>query len=65
MIVPVRCQSCGKPIAQHYAAYKKRVAEGEDAGKVLDSLGLTRHCCRAHFMTTVDLLPLIGRFRKV
>lgn len=27
MIIPVRCYTCGKPIANKYASYKLRVAE--------------------------------------
>ena len=27
--------------------------------KVLDSLGLTRSCCRSHFLTQVDLIDKI------
>lgn len=64
MIIPIRCQSCGKPIAHLYAQYKERVGNKEDASKVLDDLGLQRHCCRAHMLTTVDLMPLVAKFKK-
>ena len=40
MIIPVRCFSCSKPIGHLWEEYKKRVDSGEDAGKVLDELGL-------------------------
>jgi DNA-directed RNA polymerase subunit N len=56
--------SCGKPIGQLYEEFKKRVAAGEDAKKVLDSLGLDRYCCRAIFLGHVDLLPLTSKFKK-
>jgi DNA-directed RNA polymerase subunit N len=56
--------SCGKPIAQLYEEFKKRVAAGEDAKKVLDDLGLERYCCRAVFLGHVDLLPLTSKFKK-
>jgi DNA-directed RNA polymerase subunit N len=64
MIIPIRCQSCGKPIAHLHAEYKKRVADGEDPATVLDQMGLRRHCCRAHLLSTVDILPLAARFKK-
>jgi len=64
MIIPIRCQSCGKPIAQLYPKFKERVAAGEKPQEVMDDLGLTRHCCRAHFLTQVDLMPLVARFKK-
>jgi len=44
--------------------YKKRVADGENAGKVLDELGLDRYCCRSVFMGQTDLIELVGKFKK-
>jgi DNA-directed RNA polymerase subunit N len=65
MIIPVRCLSCGKPIGQFWETYKKRVLEDkEDAGKVLDELGLERYCCRAVFLGHADMLPEITKFKK-
>jgi DNA-directed RNA polymerase subunit N len=56
--------SCGKPIAHLWEDFKKRVAAGEDAKKVLDELGVERYCCRAVFLGHVDLLPLTSKFKK-
>ena len=64
MIIPVRCISCGKPIGQLYEEFKKRVADGEDASKVLEELGLERYCCRAMMLGQADLLPQISKFKK-
>jgi len=64
MIIPVRCFSCGKPIAHLWEDFKKRVADGENPKKVLDSLGLERYCCRAMFLGQTDLIELVGRFKK-
>ncbi|MFZ5955075.1 MAG: DNA-directed RNA polymerase subunit N [Nanoarchaeota archaeon] len=64
MIMPVRCYSCGKPIANLWVEYKKRVKQGEDPKKVLDSLGLERYCCRALFLGQVDILELVNKFKK-
>ena len=64
MIIPIRCLSCGKPVAQLWAQYKERTEKGEDAKKVLDDLGLTRYCCRALFMGHVDLLQDLAEFKK-
>jgi len=36
MIIPIRCISCGKPIAHLWSEFKERVGSGEEAGKVLD-----------------------------
>lgn len=64
MLIPVRCMSCGKPIGQLWEEYHKRVESGEDAGKVLDDLGLKRYCCRATLLGHADMLPEITKFKK-
>ncbi len=64
MIIPVRCFSCGKPIGQLWEEYAKRTQAGEDAGKVLDDLGVERYCCRAALLGHADMLPEIAKFKK-
>lgn len=64
MIIPIRCFSCGKPIAHLWEEYKKKVAEGENSKKVLDELGLERYCCRAVFLGHTDLVELVSKFKK-
>ncbi|MEK6898290.1 MAG: DNA-directed RNA polymerase subunit N [Nanoarchaeota archaeon] len=64
MIIPIRCFSCGKPIAHLWEEYKKRTSEGENSKKVLDELGLKRYCCRAMFLGHTDLIELVGKFKK-
>jgi DNA-directed RNA polymerase subunit N len=63
MIIPVRCFSCGKVIGHLWEEYKRRVEAGEPPGKVLDSLGLKRFCCRQMFLGHTDLLKNIGKFK--
>ncbi|MBS3090621.1 DNA-directed RNA polymerase subunit N [Candidatus Pacearchaeota archaeon] len=64
MIIPIRCFSCGKPIAHLWEDFKKRVESGEEVKKVLDDIGLDRYCCRAVFLGHVDLLELVSKFKK-
>jgi len=64
MIIPVRCFACGKPIAHLWEDFKKRTSAGEEAGKVMDELGLERYCCRAAFMGQTDMLEEISKFKK-
>ena len=64
MIIPIRCFSCGKPIAHLWEQFKERTDKGENPKKVLDELGLDRYCCRAIFIGHVDLLPLTSKFKK-
>lgn len=65
MIIPIRCFSCGKPIAHLWEEYREQVEKGEDKKKALDSLGLKRYCCRAMFLGHVDLIDLNAHFKKV
>ena len=64
MIIPIRCLSCGKPVAQLYESYKEKIKKGEEPKKVLDELGLKRYCCRSLFVGHVDLIDDISKFRK-
>jgi len=56
--------TCGKPIAQYWEKYQEKIKDGKDAKSVLDELGIKRYCCRAVFLTHVDLIDKIGRFVK-
>lgn len=64
MIIPVRCISCGRVIAHMWEEYQKRVGDGEDPKKVLDTLGVTSYCCRAQFITHVESSKEIMKFKR-
>jgi len=64
MIIPIRCPSCGKPVAHLWEEYKERIGKGEDRKKVMDNLGLDRYCCRALFLGNVDLIDIAAQFKK-
>ncbi|HII38990.1 TPA: DNA-directed RNA polymerase subunit N [Candidatus Micrarchaeota archaeon] len=59
MIIPVRCFSCGKPVADKFDEYSKKIGEGQTPAKALDEVGMTRYCCRRMFLGQVDLLEEI------
>ena len=63
MMVPVRCFTCGKVIAHKWEEYESRTKEGENAGKVMTELGITRYCCRQVFLGTVNLIEEINKFK--
>ncbi len=64
MLVPIRCFSCGKPIADKYEEYKEFVDKGMDAKQALDKVDLERYCCRSAILGTVELIDLAGEFRR-
>lgn len=62
MLVPVRCFTCGKLIADKFEEYQNKVRAGEDPSKTLDSLGFTRYCCRRMLLTSVETIQQIVPF---
>jgi DNA-directed RNA polymerase subunit N len=68
MLVPVRCFTCGKLIANIYNEYLTQLKQGEEPNKILDSLKITRYCCRRMFVSTVEtiyqVIPYYESLRK-
>ncbi len=57
MMMPVRCFTCGAVVADKWEEYDKRVNKGgEEPGKVLNDMGVTRYCCRRMFISNVELI---------
>ncbi|MFW6117472.1 MAG: DNA-directed RNA polymerase subunit N [Thermoproteota archaeon] len=65
MIIPVRCFTCGKLIADKWEEFAKRVKNGEKPGNVLDSLGLERYCCRRMLLSHVEVIDEVLRYHEV
>ncbi|HUY01201.1 MAG TPA: DNA-directed RNA polymerase subunit N [Candidatus Deferrimicrobium sp.] len=63
MIIPVRCFTCGKVVADKWEPFSQRTQQGENPKDVLDDLGLTRYCCRRMLLTYINLLSDISKFR--
>ena len=64
MIIPIRCFSCGKPIAHLYRKFKEMQGKEKSNKEILDELGLERYCCRAQILGQADSLELINKFKK-
>lgn len=72
MIIPIRCFSCGKLIADKWEAYCTALKNGMEEGYVgdnsspspflsflrtaLDFIGLSRYCCRRMLLGHVDFI---------
>ncbi len=65
MIIPIRCFSCGKPIGHLWEEFKKRREAGEEPKKIMNELGIERYCCRAIFLSHIDKIDLLTKFKKV
>ncbi len=64
MIIPVRCFSCGKPVAHLWEEYQERIQKGENPAKVMDELGIERYCCRGLFLSHIDLIKKVAKYKK-
>lgn len=64
MIIPIRCFSCGKPVAQDWDEYSKRTGDGESAQKVLTELGHNRYCCRRMLLTHSDVIDDVMKHKR-
>ena len=62
MLIPVRCLTCGKLIADKFEDYQNKIKAGEDPTKTLDYLGLERYCCRRMLLTTVETIQQVIPF---
>ena len=66
MQFPVRCPTCGKVISDKYEEFEERTDDnGEDAGEVLDDLGVEKYCCRTVFLTHVESIDEVGKYQLV
>lgn len=65
MIIPIRCITCGRLLADKWKAFKKRVKKGENPKKVLDDLDIKNYCCRSLFLTHRDISKEIAKFKKM
>ena len=64
MLIPVRCFTCGKPVAEASEEYEKRVKNGEEPAKVLDELGIDRYCCRRMLLSQVPLIDEVLAYKR-
>lgn len=65
MLIPIRCYSCNKLLADKWRAFQEDVGEEEGegrAGKAVESfrrLGIVRYCCKRMLLGQVDLVGFI------
>ncbi len=62
MLVPVRCFTCGNLLGDKFEDYQNKVKAGEEPAKGLDSLGISRYCCRRMLLTTVETIQQVIPF---
>jgi len=64
MYFPIRCFTCGSVICHRYEDYAKGVSSGKNPAEVLSEMEIDRYCCRRMFLSHVDVMDKIVRYRK-
>lgn len=69
MIIPIRCFTCGKVLADKWEHYSKKRQDGEKIDyknlentsqkKLFEELGIEKICCRRHLLSHIDLIEKI------
>lgn len=74
MIIPIRCFTCGRVMADicdYYEQEKAKIEENKNidplyknfekihTGHILDNLGLKRYCCRRNLIANIDMMHII------
>jgi len=60
MIIPIRCFTCNKVIADKWEAYLKYIKNGSSEAEALDKLSIKRYCCRRMILGHVDVAPTVS-----
>ena len=59
MIIPIRCFTCGKVIANKYEKYIELCNKNEKKEIIFEKLKLKRYCCRRMLLTHISLIEKI------
>ena len=62
VLVPVRCFSCGKLIADKFDDFQNSIKTGKEPEEALDEFGFQRYCCRRMLLTTVETIQQVIPF---
>ena len=61
-MIPIRCFTCGKVIANKWVTYKAYLESGMTKEKALNIVGLRRYCCRRMFLGHVEITDQLLHF---
>lgn len=64
LMIPIRCFTCGKPIAHKYEEYKRLLEQGVKPKEALDKVSLNRYCCRGLFTGHLELFDKTAVYKE-
>jgi len=59
---PVRCFSCGAVVGRYEIRYEELLEEGKTPTEALDTLKVSRYCCRRMFLGHVNIIDSLLLF---
>lgn len=62
MIIPIRCFTCNKVVANKWNEYNELRSQNMELSEIFDKLGLKRYCCKRMLLTNIDLTEIIGKY---
>jgi len=65
MIIPMRCFTCGKLIADKWEPFQKLRKEGKPMEEVWESIGITKLCCKRMLTGHVDIVQDLLKFNRL
>ncbi|PKC56782.1 hypothetical protein RhiirA1_353544 [Rhizophagus irregularis] len=65
MIIPIRCFTCGKVLANKWNHYQTMLESEYSESAALEALGITRYCCRRMLISHVDFIQKILTFARM
>lgn len=55
--------SCGTPVGGKWEKFCEKIMAKKEPAKALDELEIKNYCCRSLFLTHVDLLDIVAKFK--
>jgi DNA-directed RNA polymerase subunit N len=62
-MIPVRCFSCGKVIAEYYDQFIEGIKKGKKIDELFNELGIERYCCRRMLLTSVEFIDELNKYK--
>jgi DNA-directed RNA polymerase I, II, and III subunit RPABC5 len=64
-LIPIRCYTCNKVIANKWEPYVEKLAEGLTENEALEKLGIKRYCCKRMIISHVDMIESLLNYSVV
>lgn len=61
---PVRCFTCNKVIGKYETAYHNQLALGLKKNEALNTIGISKYCCRRMFLCHVNIIDKLLQFSQ-